>query len=127
MHSRLRARRHHDAKRRGRHTGIGKRHGKRTTRMSPKIMWIRRQRALRRLLRKYRRMGKLDKNLYHKFYMAAKGNIYKNKKVLVESIVRERNEKAREERLKKEGEKRRAANLAMRQKKAEQKAKKVLA
>merc|ERR1712159_884836 len=86
MHSRARVRKNLEAKRKGRHTGIGKRRGSAEARMPTKVLWIRRLRVLRRLLRKYRQTKKIDKHLYHKFYVAAKGNQYKNKRVLVESI-----------------------------------------
>merc|ERR1711975_72354 len=86
MHSRSRVRKNLDAKRKGRHSGAGKRRGTREARMPTKVLWVRRLRVLRRLLRKYRQQKKIDKHLYHKFYVAAKGNQYKNKRVLVESI-----------------------------------------
>merc|ERR1719386_72791 len=73
-------------KRKGRHTGVGKRRGSKEARMPTKILWMRRQRVLRRLLRKYRQAKKIDKHLYNFFYRAAKGNQYKNKRVLVEAI-----------------------------------------
>lgn len=44
--------------------------------MPTKILWIRRQRVLRRLLRKYREAGKVDRTLYHKFYLASKGKSF---------------------------------------------------
>merc|ERR1711976_1066758 len=53
--------------------------GAKNARMPVKLFWIRRQRALRRLLRKLRKNKKIDKNLYHKFYLGSKGNLYKNK------------------------------------------------
>merc|ERR1712078_616934 len=62
-------------------------------RMPTKVLWIRRQRVLRRLLRKYRQRKKIDKHLYHFFYRTAKGNQYKNKRVLVEAIHKAKTEK----------------------------------
>ncbi len=67
--------------------GIGKRRGCKDARMPQKIVWIRRQRTLRRLLRKYRAQGKIDSQMYKEFYMLSKGNIFKNKKVLIEAII----------------------------------------
>ena len=52
VHSRARVTRHLDAKRKGRHTGLGKRKGTANARMPLKVLWMRRQRVLRRLLRK---------------------------------------------------------------------------
>ena len=41
-----------EAKRKGRHTGYGKRRGTREARFPSKVIWMRRMRVLRRLLRK---------------------------------------------------------------------------
>ena len=119
IHSRSRTRRRLAEKRKGRHSGIGKRKGARDARMPRKVMWMRRQRTLRRLLRKFRKQRKIDKTLYHKFYMLAKGNLFKNKKVLVEAIQKEKFEKARTDKLEEEQEHRRQHNLEKRKRKIE--------
>ena len=54
IHSRTRARLHAERVRKGRHCGKGKRRGTRESRMPTMVVWMRRQRALRRLLKKYR-------------------------------------------------------------------------
>merc|ERR1712072_49405 len=118
-HSRANARKHYQEKRLGRHSGTGKRHGTKEARMPAKVMWMRRQRALRRLLRKLRKNRKIDRNLYHKFYLGSKGNLYRNKKVLIEAIHRERNEKLRVEKIEQEQKARRFKNLEQRKKKLE--------
>jgi len=86
MHSRWRVRKVHEAKAKGRHMGQGTRKGTREARTPSKLLWIRRIRVLRRLLKKYRTQNKIDKHVYHMLYMKAKGNVYRNKRVLMEAI-----------------------------------------
>lgn len=86
MHSRQRARLRQEERRLGRHTGFGKRHGTREARMPVKVLWVRRQRTLRRLLKKYREAKKIDKHLYHELYLAVKASQYKSKKNLADAI-----------------------------------------
>lgn len=86
MHSRQRARLRKEEKRQGRHTGSGKRKGCSGARMPIKVLWMRRQRTLRRLLKKYREAKKIDKYLYHDLYLACKANQYKSKRNLIDAV-----------------------------------------
>merc|ERR1712193_477259 len=97
VHSRARARLNAEARRKGRHTGTGKRKGTANARMPVKLIWMRRMRVLRRLLAKYRRANKLDK------------------RVLMEHIHKEKAKKARAKMFKDQADARRAKNTAKRE------------
>merc|ERR1712166_1639360 len=112
----------HEAKRKGRHNGMGKRKGTRNARMPVKVLWMRRQRVLRRLLKKYREAKKINKDIYHHFYLAAKGNQFKNKTVLIEGIHKMKQEKIREKQLAEQREARRIKAAEKKEKRNHRKA-----
>ncbi len=87
--------------------------------MPTTVLWMRRQRVLRRLLVKYRGAGKIDRHLYHQLYKMAKGNTFKHKRALIEHIWKAKAEATRERMIKEQSEARRLKTRAARERRAQ--------
>uniref|UniRef100_A0A7S3L6Q9 Ribosomal protein L19 n=1 Tax=Amphora coffeiformis TaxID=265554 RepID=A0A7S3L6Q9_9STRA len=124
VHSRARVQLRNEAKRKGRHTGHGKRRGTANARLPFKVVWMRRSRILRRLLKKMRDAKKIDKHIYHSLYMLAKGNQFKNKRVLIETIHEMKSKKMKEKALEEQATARKGRAAARLERRAAREAKK---
>ncbi|ALL01053.1 50S ribosomal protein L19E [Pyrodictium delaneyi] len=74
--SRGRWRERHEARKKGRHRGYGRRKGEASARRDPKEEWMHRIRKMRRYLRYLRDHGVIDRRTYRKLYMWAKGGMF---------------------------------------------------
>ena len=70
-------------------------------------------------MKKYRAAKKIDRTIYHKFYLASKGNQFKNRTVLIEAIFKEKSKKIENDKLEAQQEARRQKNQERRKKRTE--------
>ena len=119
MHSTARHKKRLLAKREGRHTGYGRRRGSKNARTPEKFLWIRRIRCLRKTLRAHRKSNSIDRQSYRKLYLKAKGNVFRNKRVLEEHRTSLKAERGQAELQKKSIDARRERARRRRNKKSE--------
>lgn len=81
--SRVRARKLHEQRKKGRRRGHGSRKGKKTARLDPKREWINKIRAIRKLLRILKAKNIIDRKTYRKAYLMAKGGFFRSRRHLL--------------------------------------------
>nr|AGN29626.1 60S ribosomal protein L19 [Acartia pacifica] len=91
VHSRYHANKRVAEKKKGRHMGLGKRKGAKNARCNKKTQYVRHIRALRHTLTKYYGLKKIDSSVKRNLRSRVKGNEFKSKKSLIETIIKMRN------------------------------------
>lgn len=109
--SRGRLRKRLAAKKKGRHMGPGKRFGTANARMPRKELWMKKIRAMRKMLKEMRANGEITKEDFRVFYKQAKGHLFKHRFHMKDSIIKR---KADEQRARELAEQAEALNLSNR-------------
>lgn len=104
MHSRYHARKRQAEVAKGRHRGPGKVRGTKNALDPVKKKWIARIRELRETLSKMREENNISKSEHKIFYAQAKGNMFKNKKMMVEYIEKKKDDERRMKELEEQAE-----------------------
>lgn len=95
VHSRWRANKRAEARKKGRHMGIGKRKGTKNARMPEKRVWIRKIRGQRASLKEMKMNSHITPEEFRQYYMQAKGNAFRSQKAMIEHIEKKQTEKMR--------------------------------
>jgi len=74
-------------KKKGRRSGHGSRKGAKYARLPKKELWIKTIRPIRIYLRQLRDENKINKSLYRRYYMKAKGGEFRNKNHLKTHLI----------------------------------------
>lgn len=77
--SRHRARKREIQRRKGRRRGMGKKKGSKKARMGGSKVWVRRIRAIRKVLWKLKEFGIIDRRTYNKLRRMAKAGVFRSK------------------------------------------------
>lgn len=88
MTSKGRTRALQEKKAKGRKRGHGKRTGSYKARAKPRQKWMKTVRALRSTLKKVRKEKGMDSTTYQKHYRLIKGNYYRGKKQLTDTVAK---------------------------------------
>lgn len=93
--SRAHARKLAEGKKKGRRMGPGRKKGTKEARLSSRTIWMKKIRSMRAALKDLKERGELAGEQYRQYYVQAKGNLFKNKNVMVDTIMKKRAEAER--------------------------------